>query len=83
MANLTTQEKERLLKKFMELGKSPSQSILKDDIRAAFTAIDDFLETNASAINTAFPQPFRGQASVEQKAFIVGVVAMLRAGVFV
>jgi len=31
-------------------------------------------------VNTSFPQPFRGVATLEQKAFVVAFVAMRRGG---
>jgi hypothetical protein len=52
----------------------------KIDLQAAVNAIDVFLENNATAINTAFPQPFRGAATSSQKAAVIGFVAMRRAG---
>lgn len=49
----------------------------KPDLKAAVDAIDTFLENNAAAINSALPQPFRGNATVEQKAVLLsGVIAM-------
>ena len=59
---------------------SQSVTVLKADIRAALNAIDDALDANAATINGWFPQPFRGAASPEQKALIVAVVALKRAG---
>lgn len=55
-------------------------SLVKNDIRAAVNAMDDFLEANAAAINAAFPQPFRSTASTADKAAIIAFVAMRRAG---
>jgi hypothetical protein len=52
----------------------------KADLQAAVNAIDTFLESNATAINTAFPQPFRSAATSAQKAAVIGFVAMRRAG---
>jgi hypothetical protein len=54
--------------------------ITKADLRAAVNALDDFLETNASAINTAIPQPARGSLSAAQKARLLGYVATKRWG---
>ena len=43
-------------------------ALTKADIRAAVDALDDFLNTNASAINSAIPQPARAQLTTAQKA---------------
>lgn len=42
--------------------------ILKANVRAAYNALDDFLNTNAGAINSAIPLPFRTNATTQQKA---------------
>jgi len=42
--------------------------VTKTDIRAAVNALDDFLVTNAAAINSAIPQPARGMLTAAQKA---------------
>lgn len=41
---------------------------VKANIKAAFDALDDYFNTNASAINTAIPQPARGSLTTQQKA---------------
>lgn len=56
-----------------------SCGITKADLRAAADAIDDFFDTNATAINNAFPQPARGALSAPMKAWIVSYVAARRA----
>ena len=43
-------------------------SMTKADLRAAVDAIDAFLETNKATINSAIPQPARGQMTTRQKA---------------
>lgn len=55
-------------------------AITKVDLRAAVNALDDFLENNAAAINTAIPQPARGSLSSAQKAQILAYVALRRYG---
>jgi len=40
-------------------------------LRAAVDAVDTFLETNASAINSAIPQPARGVLTTKQKALLL------------
>jgi len=53
-------------------------SLLKTDLRAAIDAMDDFLDTNASAINNAIPQPARGALSNKQKALLLMYVVARR-----
>lgn len=55
-------------------------SIVKADLRAAVDALDTFLDTNATAINNAIPQPARGALSTAQKARLLAYVAMRRWG---
>ena len=50
----------------------------KTDLRAAFNAIDDYLNTNASVINLAIPQPARGALTVAQKAHLLVAVVRKR-----
>ena len=49
-------------------------SITKADLRAAVDALDNFLESNAAAVNNAIPQPARGALSARQKAWILARV---------
>jgi hypothetical protein len=55
-------------------------ALTKAQLRAAVDAIDDFLNNNAAAINTAFPVAARTALSAGQKAAIVSYVAMRRWG---
>lgn len=55
-------------------------SITKADLRAAVDALDQFLEDNAAAINSAIPQPARGALTTEQKARLLAYVALKRWG---
>ncbi len=41
---------------------------LKDDIRQAINALDDFLNANATAVNNAIPLPARTRLTTAQKA---------------
>ncbi len=42
--------------------------ITKADLAAAVNAIDDWVDANAAAFNTAIPQPARAQLTAKQKA---------------
>lgn len=56
----------------------PWPGLNKPDVQAAINAIDDWIETNQSAINNAFPQPFKGTATLQQKALVLAYVTMRR-----
>lgn len=47
-----------------------SLPVLKAELRSAFNGADDYMNTNAAAMNTAIPQPARGALSAEAKALI-------------
>jgi len=49
----------------------PMGAVLKADLRAAVNAVDDWLDTNATALNQAIPQPARSALSQEQKAYLL------------
>jgi hypothetical protein len=53
-------------------------NVTKADLRAAVDALDDFLNTNAAAINSAIPQPARGALSTSQKAALLQFVVYRR-----
>lgn len=51
----------------------------KADVRAVVDAFDDYLETNAAAINQSIPVGPRGAFTTPQKAIIMAYVALKRA----
>jgi hypothetical protein len=53
-------------------------SVTKADLRAAVNGLDDYLNTNATAINTAIPQPARSALSTQQKAALLQFVVAQR-----
>ena len=55
-----------------------SCTVSRADLRAAVNALDDFLNTNAAAINTAIPQPARSNLSTPQKARLLSYVIRYR-----
>lgn len=57
-----------------------SVSISKADLRAAVDAIDSFLDTNATAINNAFPTAARNGLTIGQKARLLAYVTLRRWG---
>jgi hypothetical protein len=55
--------------------------LLKSEIRAALNAADDWVDANAASYNTALPQPYRGAADPDQKAILLALICLKRAGV--
>lgn len=53
-------------------------AVTKQDLRAAVDALDDFMDTNAGAINAAIPQPARGGLTISQKALLLMYVVKQR-----
>lgn len=49
-------------------------TITKADLRAAVDACDDWIDANAASFNAALPQPFRGQANLNQKILLLAFV---------
>lgn len=80
MAQLSAAERKKVRDALMRLWsslRSPA-SFVKADLAAAVTAIDTFLDNNRAAINNAFPEPFKSEATAAQKALVVVYVIMRR-----
>lgn len=58
-----------------------SLSLTKAELRAAFDAADDWVETNSASFNSALPQPARGALTTRQKAKLLAAVLAKRYGV--
>lgn len=52
--------------------------LTKADLREALNALDDFLNNNAGAINSAIPQPARANLTASQKARLLMFVIRKR-----
>lgn len=81
MAVLTNNARRELWRAFMQQVSAQQQAvgpITKADLRAAVDALDDFLNTNASAINQAIPQPARSALTVPQKTRLLVYVVERR-----
>jgi hypothetical protein len=62
-----------------ELSRNRATTILsKPEMRTLINAMDDYLETNKVAINTAIPLPVRGNATTAEKALAMSYVALRR-----
>lgn len=53
-------------------------SVAKADLRAAFDAIDAWVNANAATINAAIPQPARSGLTTPQKALLLALVIRKR-----
>ena len=81
MAVLTNNTRRDLWRAYMQEMSAQQQAvgpITKADLRAAVDALDDFLNTNAAAINQAIPQPARSALTVPQKARLLVYVVERR-----
>ena len=77
MAVLTTEQRRELWAEFQREN-TESISVTKADLRAAVDAIDVWVDNNATAFNTAIPQPARGALSTKQKAMLLMYVVTQR-----
>lgn len=70
MTALTAPDRITGYQEYLRLRNAERDSIecTKANVKAAFDALDDFFNTNATAINTAIPQPARGALTTPQKA---------------
>jgi hypothetical protein len=78
MAVLTDAQIKEGCNRWMEaVSKAGEQvSILKNDVTAAYTAMDGWINANAQAMNQAIPQPARANLTQDQKArMLMDVVA--------
>ena len=80
MAVLSDADRLRVWTEWMRDNRDTVGAMTKAHLRDAVNAIDDFLETNAAAVNTAIPQPARGALSTTQKARLIAYVALRRWG---
>jgi len=78
MAVLSDSERAVATAEFIRDNRSTFAAVTKGDIRAALNALDDFLDTNATTINNAIPQPARGQLTQQQKARLLVFVVQQR-----
>lgn len=79
---LTTQQRRDLFRQFATIYDDPSTpaTLTKADLIAAVGGVDDYLEANAAAMNSAIPQPARGALTTSQKARLLAAVALARWG---
>jgi hypothetical protein len=82
MAVLPTNDRIAVWAQWMQENKATiTGAMTKADLQAAVNALDDFLNTNATAINNAIPAAARGALSTAQKAALLNYVVARRWGV--
>lgn len=80
MAALPDLDRNRIWRYFMRRN-TDACAFTKADMRAAVDATDSWIDTNASAFNSALPTAFRTNATQVQKTLLFCWVAMRRAGI--
>jgi hypothetical protein len=81
MAYLSDNDRAEICARFQsdgELGTETFGAMTKADLRAAFNAIDAYLEDNKLTINNTIPQPARGAMTTKQKARLLVYVVERR-----
>lgn len=78
MAIMADADRAEVTAQWQRENKLQTGAITKADLRAAINAIDQYMSDNAAAINSAIPQPARGQLTTKQKALILTAVVAKR-----
>jgi hypothetical protein len=81
MAVLSDPERAALWAEFMRANENINNGagvLTKAQLRAAIDAVDQWCEDNATAFNTAIPQPARGALTSRQKAALLVYVTKRR-----
>lgn len=76
---LTADQKRRAWTKLVRehvLTLGPLTGLTKPDLEAAADAVQAYLWAERAAINTALPEPFKSQASTDQKLALLAIVAL-------
>ncbi len=81
MATLSQADRDRVYRGVMRFWSSLNEStggLVKQDIRDAVAATDDWIDTNEAAFNLALPINFRTTATLAQKTMLFCAVAAMR-----
>lgn len=70
MAALSTEDRAEILRKIAQdaSGSFEAMNLTRSQALAVTVAIDDYIEVNQAAFNSALPQPGRGTLTAKQKA---------------
>lgn len=80
---ITDEESRKVARVFAEelfVSRDNTANLDLEEIRAAVSDLTDFIEGNATAINNAFPEPFKSEATLAQKRYVLALAAMKLAG---
>ena len=81
MATLTEAQRRKIWRGLMRFWSAEGEELgamVKEDIFNAITDTDIWIENNQAAFNSALPQPFRGEATLDQKTLTFCAVAAMR-----
>jgi len=79
---LTTEQRLKIAAALQRVwsGRHDPIACLKQDVVAAIPAVDDWVEANQAAFNTAIPVAARNALSAQQKAELLYAVTIVRTG---
>lgn len=79
MAALSDADRRAVWAAWMETNKDPV-GIAKADLRAAFNAVDDWIDSNGASLLATFPEPAASSLTTAQKLNIFKQIANKRIG---
>lgn len=78
---ITIESKRKAAREYVRrVFRNNTANLNKDDIETAIDDLVAFIEANVSAINNAFPEPFKSTATVPQKRLVLALAAIELAG---
>ncbi len=77
---LTPAQRRLIWAYIMSQGLAPGGVTTKADLRAAVDAMDEWIEANQASFNDALPQPYKGEATAQQKVELFALVLRVRTG---
>lgn len=79
MAVLPVVDRQRIWRGLMRyVGFGGVANVTKPDLQAAVDAADAWVDSNSASYNAALPQPFRNNASPEQKSLLLVAIVLMR-----
>ena len=81
MSTLATDDRLEIFKNFMSVASRTNEifgAMTKADLLSAVNALDDWIDSNAAAINQALPETARSELTTSQKARLLAYVVLKR-----
>ena len=78
MAALSASDRAKVAREFMRDDGEGFDDVLQADIAAAVAGVDDYLDANTAAMNSAIPQPARANLKAGQKGRLYRMVIAAR-----